>query len=289
MKRRLALILIFAALSVPVNLPVHAQGMSHDLGHEQPVPAPADMPVAKTVVVMEHEVVPTAGEYVVTNDVNVRNGPSTAFKRIAGLLSGDRVRAVGKSEDGDWMAVSKDGETLGFVFMKMLAPVVDGALDEQFLGSYMSQNSDEDGVACDYRFRFERKVDVEGAEFQTADYEIRFRCASQKGASIFYGHMFLTEGPVNERKGLHLIGLDVRSIGDGLYQFLSTRYLYHPKSGKMTFKGHSLPRFAHPPKVQDFKTKSVKDALKQALEASIDSWTPQAWDMLLSKPDAKPE
>lgn len=289
MKNRLALIFISAALSVPVALPVQAQDTSHDLGHEQPVPAPADMPVVKTVVVMEHEVVPTVGEYVVTNDVNVRKGPGTKFKRIAGLLTGERVRAIGKSEEGDWMALSKDGETLGFVFMKMLAPVVDGTLDEQFFGSYMTQNATEDGVACDYRFRFERKVDVQGARFQTADYEIRFRCASQKGALIFYGHMFLTEGPVNERKGLHLVGLDVRSIGDGLQQFLTTRYLYHPKSGKMTFKGHSLPRFAHPPKIQDFETKSVKDALKQALEATIDSWTPEAWDKLLSTPDTKPE
>ena len=263
--------------------------MGHDLVHEKPVPPPADMPTVKIVVVMDHDVLPITGQYVVTKDVNVRKGPSTKFKRIAGLLTGERVRAIGKSEEGDWMAVSKGGETLGFVFMKMLAPVVDGTLNEQFLGSFMANNDNADGVACDYRFRFERKVDVQGAQFQTADYEIRFRCASQKGALIFYGHMFLTEGAVKERQGLHLIGLDVRSIGDGVQEFLSTRYLYHPKSGKMTFNGHSLPRFAHPPKVQDFATTSVKDALKQALEASMTSWTQVAWDTLLTKPETAPE
>lgn len=287
MKRTFALF-IPLAICAALTLPVHAQDQGHDLVHENPMPAPADMPVVKTVVVMDHDVVPMTGEYVVSKDVNVRSGPSTKFKRIAGLLAGERVRAIGKSEEGDWMAVSKGGDTLGFVFLKMLAPVVDGTLNEQFVGSYMANNDNEDGVACDYRFRFERKVDVQGAEFQTADYEVRFRCASQKGASIFYGHMFLTEGPVKERQGLHLIGLDVRSIGDGVQEFLSTRYLYHPKSGKMTFNGHSLPRFAHPPKAQEFATKSIKDALKQALEASMASWTPAAWDALLAQPDTPP-
>ena len=124
---------------------------------------------------------------------------------------------------------------------------------------------------------FERKADVQGDSFETADYEVRFRCASQKGAALFYGHMFLTEAPVNERKGLHLISLDVRSIGDGMEEFLTTRFLYNPKSGKMSFDGHTLPRFALPPKVQKYQAASVKDALKQALEAAMAFWTEEAW------------
>jgi hypothetical protein len=192
------------------------------------------------------------------------------------------VRLVGLTPDGTWAAVNKDGVTLGYVFAKLLVPVVDGALKEQFFGSFMSDKQG-DGVACDYRFRFERKSDVEGANFQTADYEIRFRCANSKGAALFYGQMFLTEGPVDEVKDLHLINLDVRSIGDGMEEFLSTTYLYNPKTGKMTFDGHTMPQYALPPKVQTFKTTSVKDALKQALEASMGCWTEEAWTSLFSK------
>jgi len=254
-----------------------------------PVQALAETMTPKTVKVMSHEVVPTAGLYLVTKDVNVRGGPDTTFKRIAGLLSGDQVRAIGKTQDGAWMAVAKDGVTLGFVFAKILSPVVDGALKEQFVGSFLSAKDGANDVACDYRFRFERKADVEGAAFQTADYEIRFRCASQKGAALFYGHMFLTEAPVKSRTGQHLIDLDVRSIGDGLEEYLSTRYLYSPKSGKMVFDGHSLPRFAIPPQVQDFSTTSIKDALRQALEASMASWTQAAWDILLTRPKSPAE
>lgn len=248
------------------------------------LPVKAQTQAPETVTVMDVELIAMSGVYVVTTDVNVRSGPDTKFKRIAGLKQGVRVRAIGKHAKGSWIAVSKDGETLGFVFAKMLVPVVDGALDEQFLGSFTSSNKDI-GVACGYRFRFERKVKVEGASFDTADYEVRFRCASAKGAATFYAHMFLTEAPVIERKGVHLIGLDVRSIGDGIEQFLTTRYFYHPKTGKVTFNGHSLPRYATPPKPQVFETTSIKDALIQTLELSVASWTPKAWETLFAKPE----
>jgi len=254
---------------------------------EAPKDFKIDEPVAtdepEPVMVMEHEVVPMAGLYEIKKDVNVRAGPGTDFKRLSGLKAGARVRAIGKVRGTSWMAISKDGETLGFVYTPILVPVVDGALGEQFFGSYMAQDP-KDGVACDYRFRFEGKTRVEGGDFETADYEVRFRCASQVGAKIFYAHMFLTEAPVKSKKGLHLIGLDVRSIGDGMEEFLTTRYLYHPKTGDMTFEGHSLPRFAIPPKVQAFETDGIKDALTQALEASVASWTMEAWDELLKKP-----
>ena len=236
----------------------------------------------ETITVMDVELISMTGVFVVINDVNVRGGPDTKFKRVAGLKKGTRVRAIGKQEKGGWVAVRKYGETLGFLVAKMLIAVVDGALDEQFTGSFTSPNKDI-GVACGYRFRFERKIKVEGGNFDTADYEVRFRCASSKGASTFYAHMFLTESPVIERKGVHLIGLDVRSIGDGFEEYLTTRYFYDPKTGKVTFNGHSLPRFATPPKPQAFETASIKDALQQTLEASVASWTPKAWETLFTK------
>lgn len=232
------------------------------------------------VEVLGHEVEPLTGVYVATDDVNVRGGPGTDFERVDGLKDGDRVHSIGKSQDGKWIAVSKDGETLGFVYAPILKPVIDGMLGEQFFGSYMHQEK-QGGIACDYRFRFDGKVQVEGDSFSTSDYEVRFRCASQKGARIFYAHMFLTEAPVKSHSGEHLIGLDARSIGDGMDEYLSSRFLYDPKTGLMTFNGHSLPRFANPPKNQEFETEDVKDALVRALEACIDSWTDEAWETLL--------
>lgn len=279
---RYAIIFVFSLLSFAPGAWAQSEEPS-EAPHDFKIEAPAVVDEVEPVMVMDHEVVPMVGLYEITKDVNVRAGPGTDFERLAGLDAGERVRAIGKIQGTSWMAISKDGETLGFVYTPILVPVVDGALGEQFYGSYMGADPD-DGVACDYRFRFEGKTRVEGGDFETADYEIRFRCASQVGAKIFYAHMFLTEAPVKTKQGLHLIGLDVRSIGDGMEEFLTTRYLYHPKTGVMTFEGHSLPRFATPPKVQKFETENIKDALTQALEASVASWTGEAWDELLKKP-----
>lgn len=236
--------------------------------------------VPQVVTVMGHDVSPKKGLFEVTSDLNVREGPGTDFARIDTLEEGARVRAVGASDDGEWVAVSRGGDTLGFVYAPVLIAVVDGTLEEEFYGSFTSTHAI--GVACDYRFRYEGKSEVQGADFETADYEVRFRCASRRGAAISYGHMFLTEGPVVERKGLHLIGLDMRSIGDGMAEYLSTSFLYHPKTGALTFDGHTLPKYALPPETQEFETETLKDALVTALETSMSSWTAEAWDTLFT-------
>ncbi|MEG3618658.1 SH3 domain-containing protein [Magnetovibrio sp. PR-2] len=282
----IAVVLLFSPLSAWAQLDMTPRTVHED-------EAEVDVPDQghDAVEVMGHELEPLIGVFVATDDVNVRGGPGTNFKRIDGLKGGLRVRAIGNSKDGKWIAVSQDGETLGFVFAKILKPVIDGTLGEQFFGSYMHQTK-QGGIACDYRFRFDGKVKVEGDSFSTSDYEVRFRCASQQGARIFYAHMFLTEAPVKSSSGQHLIGLDTRSIGDGMDEYLSSRFLYNPKTGKMKFNGHSLPRFATPPKPQEFQTKNIKDALVQALESCIDSWTSDAWEALLQsddKSDVAPE
>lgn len=277
MFKRLAhiFLVMFTALLVPGG-PAWAQ-------YAEPEVVLPEPPAPESVTVMGHDVQVKTGLYEVTKDMNVRAGPATTFERVSSLKAGSRVRAVGKAEDGDWLAISKDGVTLGFAYAPILIPVVDGALSEQFFGSFMNAEIDG-GIACGYRFRFERKTPVEGGNFETADYEIRFRCASPEKKALFYAHMFFTEAPINARKGLHLISIDVRSIGDGMEEYLTTSYLYHPKTGAMTFDGHSLPRFALPPKVQSYLTTSIKDALKQALDASMASWTAEAWTTLFSKP-----
>lgn len=291
LKRMTCSLLAFTAMMTPLA-PLWAQeGEDDGHGHVQEPGAPVmeypgggvELPGLPLIVsVLGHDVLPKKGLFEVTKDVNVRSGPGTEFERASNLKAGDRVRAVGKTEDGEWTAVSKDGATLGFIHTALLMTVVDGKLAEPFYGSFMSTDK-VGGVACDYRFRFERKSDVEGGDFETADYEVRLRCASQQGAALFYAQMFLTEAPVDEKQGLHLIGIDVRSIGDGMEEYLSTSYFYHPKTGAVTFDGHSLPQYALPPKAQTFQAKSIKDALKQVLEDSMASWTAEAWDSLFEK------
>ena len=248
---------------------------------DQPEPPSADPGaspemVKTTVSVMGVEVIPKTGTYAITADANVRKGPGTENKVIGSLKQGERVQIIGQAEGKDWYAVSRSGETLGFVYSKIMLPVVDGTLGEETRGVLMQR-----GTVCDYRFRFEEKTEVEGGAFDTSDYEIRFRCASEKGEMVFYSHMFLTEATV--KKSFHQISMDVRSIGDGMEKYLTTNFLYDPKTGELKFDGHSLPKFATPPRMEKMKVKTFEEALLTVMKTSVSSWTDDAWDSLFAK------
>ncbi len=248
---------------------------------DQPEPPSADPDaspeiVKATVSIMGIEVIPKTGTYAITADANVRKGPGTKNKIIGSLKRGERVQIIGQVEGKDWYAVQKGGEILGFVYSKIMMPVVDGTLGEETRGVLMQK-----GTVCDYRFRFEGKTEVEGGAFDTSDYEIRFRCASEKGTVVFYSHMFLTEATV--KKSFHQISMDVRSIGDGMEKYLTTNFLYDPKTGELKFDGHSLPKFATPPKMEKMEVKTFQEALLTVMKNSVSNWTDDAWDSLFAK------
>ena len=248
---------------------------------DQPEPPSADPEASPEIVkttasVMGFEIIPKTGTYAITADANVRKGPGTENKVIGSLKQGKRVQIVGQAEGKDWYAVSKDGEILGFVYSKIMLPVVDGTLSEETRGVLMQK-----GAVCDYRFRFEGKTEVEGGAFDTSDYEIRFRCAGEKGEIVFYSHMFLTEAAI--KKSFHQISMDVRSIGDGMEKYLTTNFLYDPKTGELKFDGHSIPKFAAPPEMEKINVKTFQEALLLVMKTSVSSWTDDAWDSLFAK------
>ncbi len=247
-----------------------------------PSAAPGASPeaVKKTITVMGFEVMARTGTYRVTADANVRKGPGTNHERVAGVFEGDRIQSIGQADGSPWVAISKDGETLGYIHNGVLKAVVDGTIGEEVRDRIVTGS-----VACDYRLRFEGRTAVEGANFDTADYEMLFRCANAKQSTIFYGHMFLTEAPVDSSGKRHLISLDFRSIGDGLEEYLTSTFYYDFTKGEMTFVGHSLPKYALPPDETQFKTSTTQSALIAALETAVSTWTPEAWSALFNKED----
>ena len=67
---------------------------------------------------------PHAGTYKALKDVNVRAKPATSGKRVGGLRKGELVQAAGRSKDGVWLALTKDGKELGFVYAPLLRIVI---------------------------------------------------------------------------------------------------------------------------------------------------------------------
>lgn len=233
--------------------------------------------VEKTITFLDVEIIPKGGTYATNSDANIRNGPGTEFEVLSGIKQGEYVYRVGQPEGKDWFAIAtEEGKALGFIYSDVLVPVVDGTLKEETRGVIMQKN-----IVCEYRLRFEGKSTVEGGEFDTSDYEIRFRCAGEGGRAVFYSHMFLTEAAVN--KSFHQISMDVRSIGDGMEEYLTTGFLYNPASGELRFDGHSIPKFAIPPNEEKQKVKNLQEALIAVMKTSVLSWTQAAWDRLFAK------
>lgn len=233
--------------------------------------------VEKTISVMGFEIIPKGGTYAVNADANLRKGPGTEFDVIGSVKQGDYLQRIGQVEDKDWFAVAReDKEPIGFVYSGVLVPVVDGTLSEESRGVIMQNN-----IACEYRLRFEGKSTVEGGEFDTSDYEIRFRCAGEGGRIIFYSQMFLTEAAV--KNSFHQISMDVRSIGDGMEEYLTTNFLYNPATGELRFDGHTIPKFAVPPKDAKITTKNLQEAIIETVKISVSTWTDAAWESLFSK------
>lgn len=71
---------------------------------------------------------PAAGAYEVLDNVNVRDKPDTAGKRIGGLKKGEHVQVFGRAGD-KWLAVKKDGKELGFAYEPALSLIVDEKAD----------------------------------------------------------------------------------------------------------------------------------------------------------------
>ena len=233
--------------------------------------------VEKTIFFMDFEILPKGGTYAVNADANIRKGPGTEFGIIGSAKQGDYLHRIGQPEGKDWFVVAlEDKQPIGFIYSGVLVPVVDGTLIEETRGVIMQKN-----IACEYRLRFEGKTTVEGGEFDTSDYEIRFRCAGEGGRVVFYSHMFLTEAAI--KSNFHQISIDVRSIGDGMEDYLTTNFLYNPTTGELRFDGHSIPKFAIPPIDKKITVNNLQEAIIEVMKVSVSTWTADAWESLFSK------
>jgi len=60
--------------------------------------------------------------YVALKSANVRKGPGTVFKKVASLVKGEAITALGKVKDQDWYLIVKAGKKLGYVYGNLIAP-----------------------------------------------------------------------------------------------------------------------------------------------------------------------
>ncbi len=215
--------------------------------------------------------------YVVTRDVNVRAKPDTKAQRVDGLIKGQQVHVVGRYQG--WLAITRDGQPLGFTYRKYLEPLIDGALTEAVRGSATVSN---DGK-CAYEIVYTGKSTAEVEEFGIADYEIQARCERDGVTLSFMLFMFMTEGAYRPAKpDVHQISIDLLEINaNGEYdESFTTNVFYNSEKGKAVFDEVTLEPYAGKPETGEQDVASVPEALTAAVRMALESWNGKAWDDL---------
>ena len=66
------------------------------------------------------ELVPVEAAYVTTRNANVRAEPSVSADKVTTLPTGTEVYVPGRTKDGNWLLVERDGKNIGYVYAKLL-------------------------------------------------------------------------------------------------------------------------------------------------------------------------
>ena len=231
----------------------------------------------KPMIFMGVKVKPLHGQYLVLKDVNIRARPKTKSKKVGSFKAGKRIDAVARAA-GAWVAVREGGKDLGFVYDRILLPLIDGTLKKDLEG----KTSVKGGASCQYRIRFEGKSQVEGQVFEIADYDVFWDCLDGKRKVKFRTPMFITEAPYQlGTKRIFQISIDVLDIEGGYDDIFSTTLLYDKDKNRVAFDSVSIKKFGQTPATKEISAKTVPQALRAAVIITLATWNKSAWKDLI--------
>ncbi|NQV84579.1 MAG: SH3 domain-containing protein [Rhodospirillales bacterium] len=254
---------------------------------------PGTASAAETVEFRGFKVEPYNGTYVVLNDVSIRAKPETKSERLGSYKAGRRIQVVGFAA-GAWVAVREKGRDVGFVYAKVLLPLINGVLSRDLTGQILAKYKGEPDTDCRYTIRFEGKSAVEGQVFEIADYDIVWDCNRAKRKIKFRTPMFITEAPYQlSQKRIFQITVDVVDLDGGYDEILSTFVLFNMEKSLVIYDGVSIEKYGHPPATKNVAAKTLGQALKGAAEIALQTWNAAAWTDLIKNmpkyPDLVPE
>lgn len=232
-----------------------------------------------TATFMGIPVSPLSGTYLVLKDANVRDTPRTDGRRLAGIDANERVQAVGQPEGAAWIGVRKDGADLGFVYAPLLLPLIDGRLASDITGA----GEVPGGPTCLYTIRFTGKGAVSGEPFQTADYDVDWRCRVGGRTVSFYSLMFITEAPfAMSQSRIHQISLEFPHVAADIDRVLATILLYDRVGRQVRFDRVTMDELAARPATPELPAATVPEALLGAAAIAMSAWNDEAWARLAS-------
>lgn len=222
---------------------------------------------------MGQEVKPLAGTFMLTKDFSPKTRPDNEGKSGKVLEKGERIQVVGRIHPSGWLAVKgPDGKDLGFIHESATVPVISGKLAKDI----RAKAATGDGLACEYNVHFEGTTPVEEEPFETADYEVWFRCDLGNDRKItFPASMFITEAPYKmDRNGEFQISLDLLELhGEGDDTVLTTNLFYDFDSRKVRYDSASQAKLVKEPEEKERAVTDVPSILAAAVELTLKSWT----------------
>ena len=187
---------------------------------------------------------------------------------------------VGKAKGTKWLAITKDGKDLGFVYGRVLAAVLDGKLSSSIKGKLVSSGQPK----CDYIINFDAKHKVKGNLQVTSDYWVAFTCMIRSKRVEFLAAMFITELPYLEhKKNIFQINVDLPSVADNGGEVMSITTLYYLNKRKLLLDNISVPSMANKVSSSSKPVNTVPEVLKAALDLSYRLWGRQVWESLESR------
>ncbi len=225
---------------------------------------------------------PAAQRYLVLKDVNVRVGPETKSKRIGRLRKRELVKAVGKAQGTDWVAVLKNGKNFGFVYGTALVPMIDGALSAPISGNLAARTVGGRKLPpCHYQIQFESKMKVQGVLQITSDYLLGMECDYKKKTIKIKATMFVTELPyLDIKKPIYQINVDLFDIQMGDEDVFSATVLYNVPKKVIVFDGVNKETLRAKGKIATKNVSDLPAALKGAVAMAYQSWGAKIWDQL---------
>ena len=235
---------------------------------------------------MGETVTPAPGKYLVETDVNVRDAPRTAGKRLGGLKAGEVVDVIGRAGNTVWLAVIEDGKPLGFVYGTVLSPVIDGEIEEDVTGEIRLDTHHR----CGFRVHFVGKVggDTEATDdsMRASDYEVSVVCERRGKRIRFPAQMFITEVPFDgsNKRQVFQINVDLLDVVTGILDVFSTIMMFDLDKGEVRFDGVTEDSYARTQgALESLPATGVRRALASALEIAMTRWSDKLWDDIFAK------
>tara|TARA_B100001029_G_C15014657_1_gene426512 strand:+ start:166 stop:954 length:789 start_codon:yes stop_codon:yes gene_type:complete len=210
-------------------------------------------------------------------ELNVRNKPMTKSKRLGLIKKGDRVEVLGRVGRTQWFVI-KYNKARGFVYRKLLAPVLDGSVAEPLKGKLGYGTF----PLCTYVLTFKKKESINNSLQVISNYLVKFSCQDGKKTFSFEVDMFLTELAYRYKKTyIFQVNLDIPNVLDETGERISVTSLYNIKEGVLEPLSSSDFQISSKNQKESEYT-SIKKVLRSAIINSYMQWGHGTWKKIIS-------